>query len=46
MNLLCDFLLWATVACVVLAFVFLAITAVLLFVIFLVVEFQVIFRWD
>lgn len=46
MNLLCDFLLWATEACIVLTFVGLAITAVLAFVMFLVVEFRLIFRWE
>lgn len=46
MNFLCDLMFWATIACVVLTFIFLAITAVLAFVIFLIVEFQVIFRWD
>ena len=30
MNLLCDFLLWATEACVILTFVFLAIAGVML----------------
>ena len=43
MNLLCDFLLWATVACVVLAFVFLAIAVVMLLVTVLWLEIRAVF---
>ena len=43
MNLLCDFLLWATVACVVLAFVFLAIAVVMLVVSALWLEVRAVF---
>ena len=43
MNLLCDFLLWATIACVVLTFVFIAITVVMLVVTVLWLEIRAVF---
>ena len=43
MNLLCDFLLWATEACIVLTFVFVAISVVMLVVSVLWLEVRVIF---
>ena len=43
MNLLCDFLLWATEACIVLTFVFIAITVVMLVVTVLWLEIRAVF---
>ena len=43
MNLLCDFLLWATIACVVLTFAFLAIAVVMLVVSALWLEVRAVF---
>ena len=43
MNLLCDFLLWATETCVILTFVFLAIAVVMLVVTVLWLEMRAIF---
>ena len=43
MNLLCDFLLWATEACIVLTFVFLAIAVVMLLVTVLWLEIRAVF---
>ena len=43
MNLLCDFLLWATEACIVLTFVFLAIAVVMLVVSVLWLEVRTVF---
>lgn len=43
MNLLCDFLLWATEACIVLTFVFLAIAVVMLLVTVFWLEMRAIF---
>ena len=43
MNLLCDFLLWATEACIVLTFVFLAIAVVMMVVSVLWLEVRTVF---
>lgn len=43
MNLLCDFLLWATEACIVLTVVFAAISVVLMFVAVLWLELRTVF---
>ena len=43
MNLLCDFLLWATEACIVLTFVFVAISVVMMFVAVLWLELRTVF---
>ncbi len=43
MNFLCDFLLWATEACIVLTFVFVAISVVMMFVAVLWLELRTVF---
>ena len=43
MNFLCDVLLWATIACIVLTFVFLAIAVVMMFVAVLWLELRTVF---
>ena len=43
MNLLCDLMLWATIACVVLTFVFLAMAVVMLLVTVLWLEIRAVF---
>lgn len=43
MSLLCDLMLWATIACVVLTFLFLAIAVVMMFVAVLWLELRTVF---